>query len=185
MLDTPPPCLQGGAEARRQRLVAAWSAVKTGKQDPWLPAQCPLLPRGPRCKGSASVACCLKTRSSTLSQVSSFCTGLGLRPGFSFCLKPQQAGGCCQAVLLHTILPACDPPAPGLCGVGAGDPLQCYYSICIYMRHRPQVSSLWVLLQPCVYIIYFCCYLIRLRVEMKSFQGAPGYYATFNSSSID
>lgn len=95
------------------------------------------------------------------------------------------AGSSLLSAVIYTILPGSEPPRPRCVPGGRGDPLQCYYSICIYMRHRPQVCRLWVLLQPCVYIIYFCCYLISLRVEMKSFQGAPGYYATFNSSSID
>lgn len=87
---------------------------------------------------------------------------------------PKASSGACP-VPLH---PHSSSPHTRYVWGGGGDLLQGCYCICIYMRHRPQVSGLWVLLQPCVYIIYFCCYLISLCNEMKSFQGAPGYYTT-------
>ena len=87
----------------------------------------------------------------------------------------QVPAGLSSAVaVLYTILPGSDLPLPGVCGVGVGTMARLSQYLHLY-EPRPQVSGLWMLLQPYVYIIYFCCYLISLRVEMKSFQGAPGY----------
>ena len=71
----------------------------------------------------------------------SFCTGLGLMPGFRFCLESQQAWGCCRS--------ACTPSTPALTfppqvyvGWGWGPTAMLLQHLHLYEAQTPSLRSL-------------------------------------------